>query len=153
MPRRPRITVAEVPVHIIQRGNNRVVCFFADSDDELYLALLQPLAAKFDCAVHAYCLVTDHVHLLLTTLRADGCALWVKHLGQRYVQHVNRTYRKRLARFERDASAPASPSRNAMGSLAISPSSSIRSAPAWRAIPGKSGGRAAGSTPKARQAI
>jgi putative transposase len=54
MPRRSRITVAEVPVHIIQRGNNRGACFFADADYELYLAHLQAVAAKFECAVHAY---------------------------------------------------------------------------------------------------
>jgi putative transposase len=94
MPRRSRITVAEVPVHIIQRGNNRGACFFADTDYELYLAHLQALAAKFECAVHAYCLMTNHVHLLLTPRQADGCALLMKHLGQRYVQHVNRTYRR-----------------------------------------------------------
>jgi len=94
MPRRSRIIVAEVPVHIIQRGNNRGACFFADADYELYLAHLEVLAAKFECTVHAYSLMTNHVHLLLTPQRADGCALLMKHLGQRYVQHVNRTYRR-----------------------------------------------------------
>jgi putative transposase len=94
MPRRARIVVAEAPVHIIQRGNNRGACFFADDDYALYLAHLQELAAKLECAVHAYCLMTNHVHLLLTPQTADGCALLMKHLGQRYVQHVNRTYRR-----------------------------------------------------------
>ena len=113
MPRRSRITVAEVPVHIIQRGNNRGACFFADTDYELYLAHLQALAAKFECAVHAYCLMTNHVHLLLTPQQANGSALLMKHLGQRCVQHVNRTYgrsgtlwegrfRSCLAQSERD---------------------------------------------------
>jgi REP element-mobilizing transposase RayT len=140
-----------VPVHIIQRGNNRGACFFADADYELYLAHLQALAAKFECAVHAYCLMTDHVRLPLTPRKADGCALLMKHLGQRYVQHVNRTYRKRLARYGRGAPAPASPSRNATCSLAIASSSSIPTAPAWQAIPGNTGGRVTGSTPKARR--
>src|SRR5437016_8108974 len=94
MPRHPRITMAEVPVHIIQRGNNRSACFHADDDYGLYLAHLRELAAGFECAVHAYCLMTNHVHLLLTPQRAEGCALLMKHLGQRYVQHVNRTYRR-----------------------------------------------------------
>jgi putative transposase len=94
MPRRARITVADVPVHIIQRGNNRGACFFAEGDYGLYLAYLQELTAKFDCAVHAYCLMTNHVHLLLTPRGADGCSLLMKHLGQRYVQHVNRAYRR-----------------------------------------------------------
>jgi putative transposase len=94
MPRRSRMTVAEVPVHIIQRGNNRGACFFADEDYALYLAHLQELTAKFECALHAYCLMTNHVHLLLTPQRAQGCALLMKNLGQRYVQHVNRAYRR-----------------------------------------------------------
>ena len=53
MPRRPRITVAEAPIHIIQRGNNRGACFRADEDYALYLAHLRALAAKFECAMHA----------------------------------------------------------------------------------------------------
>jgi putative transposase len=94
MPRHARVTMAEVPVHIIQRGNNRTACFFADDDHALYLAHLRELSARFDCAVHAYCLMTNHVHLLLTPQRADSCALLMKHLGQRYVQHVNRVYQR-----------------------------------------------------------
>src|SRR5712692_7337481 len=74
MPRRARITAGEVPVHLIQRGNNRGACFFADQDYVRYLAHLHEFATKFDCAVHAYCLMTNHVHLLLTPRRADGCA-------------------------------------------------------------------------------
>jgi putative transposase len=69
-----------VPVHIIQRGNNRGACFFADDDYELTLAHLRELAARFGCAVRAYCLMTNHVHLLLTPQRAEGCALLMMHL-------------------------------------------------------------------------
>jgi putative transposase len=94
MPRHARITMAEVPVHIIQRGNNRGACFFSDDDYARYLGHLKELAGAFECAVHAYCLMTNHVHLLLTPSRAHGPALLMKHLGQRYVQHVNRTYRR-----------------------------------------------------------
>ena len=94
MPRRSRIMTAEAPVHIIQRGNNRGACFFADADYALYLARLRELSAALECAVHAHCLMTNHGHLLLTPQRAEGCALLMKHLGQRYVQHVNRTYRR-----------------------------------------------------------
>ena len=94
MPRRARLTLAEVPLHIIQRGHNREPCFFADDDYRLYLAHLGELAAKFECAVHAYCLMTNHLHLLLTPQSATGCGLMMKHLNQRYVQHVNRAYRR-----------------------------------------------------------
>ena len=65
-----------------------------DDDDARHFAHLGELAGKFECAVHACCLMTNHVHLLLTSRRADGSALLMKHLGQRYVQYVNRTYRR-----------------------------------------------------------
>ncbi len=83
-----------VPVHIVQRGNNRGACFFAEEDYALYLFHLEKLAANFDCAVHAWCLMTNHVHLLLTPGTADSCGLLMKHLGQRYVQYVNRVHHR-----------------------------------------------------------
>ena len=94
MPRRARLSVPGIPWHIIQRGNNRTACFYADEDYRLYLEHLQELSSKFGCAVHAYVLMTNHVHLLLTPEKEESAALLMKHLGQRYVQYVNRTYRR-----------------------------------------------------------
>jgi putative transposase len=92
MPRRARLSLPGIPWHIIQRGNNRSVCFFSDDDHRLYLDLLTELAERFGCSVHAYVLMTNHVHLLMTPEDTDSAALLMKHLGQRYVQYVNRTY-------------------------------------------------------------
>jgi putative transposase len=83
-----------LPLHVIQRGNNRTPCFYADEDFGLYLHHLGQLAARFECAVHAYVLMTNHVHLLMTPARPDGASLLMKHLGQRYVQYVNKCYRR-----------------------------------------------------------
>lgn len=94
MPRRARISVAGVPWHIIQRGNNRSACFFLEDDYQLYLETLKDQATKHGCLVHAYVLMTNHVHLLLTPEREDSAALLMKNLGQRYVQYVNRTYQR-----------------------------------------------------------
>jgi REP-associated tyrosine transposase len=94
MPRRARLRVAGLPLHLIQRGNNRSACFYADEDYALYLRHLDELSRKFRCAVHAYVLMTNHVHLLLTPVRKDGPSLLMKHLGQRYVQYINKTYRR-----------------------------------------------------------
>ena len=94
MPRRARLSLPGIPWHIIQRGNNRSVCFYAEEDYRLYLHHLQELSVRFGCAVHAYVLMTNHVHLLLTPDKADSAALLMKHLGQRYVQYVNRKKRK-----------------------------------------------------------
>lgn len=94
MPRRARLRLANVPLHIIQRGNNRGACFFDDEDYRVYLRHLHQLTARFACSVHAYVLMTNHVHLLLTSRELDGASSMMKHLGQRYVQYVNRTYKR-----------------------------------------------------------
>jgi len=79
-------------MHLIQRGNNRQACFFADEDYGRYLGWLGAYAKLSGCAIHAYVLMANHVHLLLTPQSADGAANLMKRLGQRYAQYVNRTY-------------------------------------------------------------
>jgi len=92
VPRRPRITLAGVLFHLIQRGNNRQACFFSD-DYRAYLNWLQEYAEKSSCAIHAYVLMTNHVHLLITPRTACGAGDLMKRLGRRYVQYINRIYR------------------------------------------------------------
>ena len=94
MPRRPRLMLPDTPLHIIQRGNNRQACFFADEDYQVYLEWLGEYAGRSGCRIHAYVLMTNHVHLLLSAGRAEGAGALMKALGQRYVQYVNRTYRR-----------------------------------------------------------
>lgn len=94
MPRRPRIHLAGVPLHLVQRGINREPCFFAEEDYHCYVHWLQKSAADWDCALHAYVLMTNHVHLLITAERTDGPARLMQSLGGRYVQYVNRAYKR-----------------------------------------------------------
>ncbi|WP_139556011.1 transposase [Methylotetracoccus oryzae] len=94
MPRRPRVVLSGVPLHVIQRGNNRQACFFADDDYRSYLEWLRTYAGETGCAVHAYVLMTNHVHLLLSSATPGGVGAMMKRLGQRYVQYINRTYRR-----------------------------------------------------------
>ena len=94
MPRRPRLRLPDIPLHIIQRGNDRSVCFYDEADFLFYLDWLALAARDTDCAVHAYCLMSNHVHLLLTPSTADGPSALMKMLGQRYVQYINRAYRR-----------------------------------------------------------
>ena len=63
MPRRARITLAGVPHHIIQRGNNRQACFYCEDDYLFYLNCLHKYSGDHNCSVHAYVLMTNHVHL------------------------------------------------------------------------------------------
>src|SRR5271156_1018545 len=94
MPRRPRLYLPGFPLHVIQRGNNRNPCFFSDDDCAVYLDWLRRAAAKQDCAIHAYVLMTNHVHLLVTPGRAGAVSTLMQSLGRRYVQYVNHTYRR-----------------------------------------------------------
>ena len=81
MPRRPRFTLPGVPLHLIQRGNNRQACFFADKDYRIYIDWLNDYAHDTDCAIHAYTLMTNHVHLLMTPKTKNGAGELMKKLG------------------------------------------------------------------------
>ena len=89
MARRPRLRIAGVPQHVIQRGNNRQATFFAPEDQGFYLACLQHAARRHDCAIHAYVLMTNHVHLLVTPRRPEAISLVMRDVGRRYVQYIN----------------------------------------------------------------
>jgi putative transposase len=92
--RLPRIDVPNLPQHIIQRGNNRAACFFHDADYHFYLDVLKDAAQKYHCRIHAYVLMTNHVHLLLTGAQAGSTSLLMQSLGRSYVRYVNSTYRR-----------------------------------------------------------
>ncbi len=94
MPRKARLLLDGIPLHLIQRGNNRSVCFFADDDYAFYLETLGEQCRALDVHLHAYCLMTNHTHLLLTAQKAESVSELMKQLGQRYVQRVNRLYRR-----------------------------------------------------------
>jgi putative transposase len=92
MARPPRIEVPGVPLHIVQRGNNRSACFFGDLDRRLYLKWLGHAATSRGCDIHAYVLMSNHVHLLLTP-RAQGAASgMLQDLGRRYVRIINKVH-------------------------------------------------------------
>jgi putative transposase len=88
------LIVPDLPLHIVQRGNDRMMCFRQESDRLVYLALARDVAEKTGCAVHAYCLMSNHVHLLLTPSGVGGCAALMHALAQRYAQYFNRKYQR-----------------------------------------------------------
>ena len=94
MPRQPRLDLPGIAQHLVQRGNDRQPCFFTDTDRLRYLQDLRELALALDCHVHAYVLMTNHVHLLVTPMQPKGLALLMQSLGRRYVRHVNDRYRR-----------------------------------------------------------
>lgn len=94
MARRPRIDLAGVPQHVIQRGNNRQPCFSATRDYLLYLQELLEASQRFDCAIHAYVLMTNHTHLLVTPAIPGAVSRMMQALGRRYVAAYNARHRR-----------------------------------------------------------
>ena len=94
MPRRPRLELAGVPLHIIQRGNNRSACFFADDDYRFYLEHLGQACIHQGIELHAYVLMTNHVHLLMTPEDQEGISRVMQSIGRRYVQYINKAYQR-----------------------------------------------------------
>ena len=92
MPRRTRVHLDGVPLHLVQRGHNREPCFFIEEDYESYLYWLGEALRETGCVLHAYVLMTNHVHLLLTPKKAVAVPKLVMSLGRRYVQYINRQY-------------------------------------------------------------
>ena len=94
MPRKPRMYLAGVPCHVVQRGNNRAACFFTDDDYAFYREVLADACRRYRVDVHAYVLMTNHVHLLMSPQAADGVSRVMQSVGRRYVQYVNKQYRR-----------------------------------------------------------
>jgi putative transposase len=83
-----------IPAHVIQRGNNREPCFFAECDYRFYLHRLGRALNRYCVQLHAYVLMTNHVHLLLTPADSTGISRVMSLLGQRYAQYINAKYRR-----------------------------------------------------------
>lgn len=94
MARKPRFNIAGIPQHVIQRGNNRQATFYAEQDYQYYLECLAKAVAAYDCDIHAYVLMTNHVHLLVTPNQTDSIARMMQSVGRRYVQYINYTYKR-----------------------------------------------------------
>ena len=94
MPRKPRFNIVGIPQHVIQRGNNREPCFYSEQDYQRYLKDLSDSAKKHDCRIHAYVLMTNHVHLLVTPMVEHGISNMMQALGRRYVYYINKNYQR-----------------------------------------------------------
>ncbi len=89
MSRPPRSDLTDVPQHVIQRGNARLPCFHDDNDRRRYLFALDTMASRYECAVHAYVLMTNHVHLLVTPNVLGGVSRMMQGIGRCYVAEFN----------------------------------------------------------------
>lgn len=90
--RLPRFDIPRIPQHVIQRGNDRQPCFRAHADYRRYLADLLQASRRFQCAIHAYVLMTNHVHLLVTPAGKGDVSRMMQAIGRRYVGWFNACY-------------------------------------------------------------
>lgn len=94
MPRKPRFYLPDIPVHVVQRGNCRRAVFYCREDYERYLDWLEKGADKYGCQLHAYVLMTNHVHLLMTPDSRESVSKTIQFVGRNYVTYINRRYHK-----------------------------------------------------------
>jgi putative transposase len=101
MARHPRLIFPDIALHIVQRGNNKQDCFFQDNDRLVYLCIPRDLARLRQCAIHAYCLMTNHVHMLITPPGAIACSLLMRDLLRCYAAYFNRRYSRTGSLWQR----------------------------------------------------
>lgn len=94
MARLPRIGPLGVPQHIIQRGNNRQVCFASERDLAVYARFLEDYARQYSVAIHAWVFMSNHVHILATPYEIEAVSKMMQALGRRYVRYFNHEYKR-----------------------------------------------------------
>ena len=90
----PRRFLPGIPIHLIQRGNDRKVCFFTDRDYIIYLDKQRERSEICSVAIHSYVLMTNHVHLLCTPQDSESISMMMQGLGRYYVRYINNTYQR-----------------------------------------------------------
>ena len=89
MPRNARCVLPGLPYHVTQRGSNRQRVFYSPTDYKMYLSLIREQLSDAECRVLAYCLMTNHVHLVVVPERADSLAVLFRRVHGRYSQYLN----------------------------------------------------------------
>lgn len=100
MARSPRIDVPGLPQHIILRGNNRTICFFTELDRRVFLKYLREALEETGCVIHAYVLMTNHVHLLTTANEVGAISRMMQSVGRRYARYINTSQGRTGTLFE-----------------------------------------------------
>lgn len=94
MPRRAWMYLPDYPYHIVQRGNNREACFIEPENYQFYLELWKDASSRYGVSVHAYCLMTNHIHVLATPEEKTSISNTMKVVGSRYAQYINKKYKR-----------------------------------------------------------
>ena len=94
MPRLPRMEAKGIPQHVIQRGNNRQICFANEQDFAAYANWLKEYSKKYEVEIHAWVFMTNHTHMLMTAHTNYGVSKLMQALGRKYVQYFNDQYKR-----------------------------------------------------------
>ncbi|MEO7325469.1 MAG: transposase [Dokdonella sp.] len=94
MARQPRLDLPGIPQHVVQRGNHRLPCFLDSSDRRQYLHLLNDALHATGCELHAYVLMDNHVHMLITSPEIGAIAALMQKVGRSYVGQFNARHRR-----------------------------------------------------------
>jgi len=100
MPRRPRFIIENQPHHVVQRGHNRKAVFFREDDYLYYLECLETAAQRCGCQLHAWCLMTNHIHLLVTPSTKQALSSMMQMIGRLYVRYINKRKNRSGALWE-----------------------------------------------------
>lgn len=95
MPRVARGIIADIPYHIIHRGNNRQKIFFCEDDYKYFLSLIEEARSKYSCRLYSYVLMPNHIHFLLESSKnPENLAKYIKLIAQKYTQHINKVHKR-----------------------------------------------------------
>jgi putative transposase len=100
MARKHRFYLKDIPCHIVQRGNNRQACFISADDFGYYMHCMEQALARYAVQLHAFVLMTNHVHLLMTPQDSDGISRVMQSVGRDYVRYFNKQYQRTGTLFE-----------------------------------------------------
>jgi putative transposase len=92
MARLPRLVIPHFPHYVSQFGNNRQAVFIDDEDYGVFKAWMKEASQRFDVAIHAYALQSNHMSMMLTPTTQDGLARFMQWLGRHYVPYFNQKY-------------------------------------------------------------
>jgi len=100
VPRRPRFCPPGIPVHVIQRGNNRQACFTSEEDIAAYANWLREGASLWDIRIHGWVFMANHIHLLMTPMQDGAISKLMQFLGRQYVRRFNYRYARSGTLFD-----------------------------------------------------
>ena len=92
MPRKRRLFIPDLPQHVVQRGVDRQPVFFSDSDCARYLNTFGEYAERRNISLHAYCLMTNHAHLLVSATEQGALSACMQELSCKFVSNTNRLH-------------------------------------------------------------